>query len=624
MYSIKILPFILLICSISTAQELDKSCRLNLGINLAGPADWGREFPFKDIMKYSREWITHNSEWIEGGVNAWSTDVLSEIPLDDQGYPLYLPVSVAGQESPQIVRTVWDTGGGLPGGIYVVLYEGTGELSAWGGDLTIVHQSPGRLELSVGEDNEILAIEILESEINDHVRNIRVLLPNTENNYVEQPFEENWLLKLAPFNAIRFMDWGLTNGSTLHQWSDRTQMDDYTWTGKSGVPYETWADICNMQGAEAWICVPHAANDDYIYEMARLFKEHLDPDLKVYVEYSNELWNWIFPQAHYGHDSLDQSLAWPERLAPKVGNVMDIWTEVFAEERDRIVRVLGVQHGYFDIGNRVFGQLVASNQDDLIDAISPTSYMSLDNEFIETHWDRTTTGEEVVRHASEYNFDNERWPMESWRSNAELASANGKKLVFYEGGHHFTPHVWGQESDYCDALLDCQTIPEMGDLYNQLFDTLRGLMDEEMLMMHFSFITRPSCQYGTFGLFQNQFDVSNPSKSSPKYESIIKSIDTYESCKSSTGVTESLSHTLRIYPNPASQYVKLSKQRAGEEILKVEIIHSITGEILSVPTIHILDENTLSVDVKTMNQGFYLLNVIFNDGSNQTRSFIRI
>lgn len=83
------------------SAQLADSCRLRIGTNLAGPADWGSEWPFVNIMKYGRTWITHNADWVSGGANDWDTDVLQHIPLDEYGYPLALPVeNIPGTEAP--------------------------------------------------------------------------------------------------------------------------------------------------------------------------------------------------------------------------------------------------------------------------------------------------------------------------------------------------------------------------------------------------------------------------------------------------------------------------------------------------------------------------------------------
>ena len=48
-----------------------------------------------------------------------------------------------------------------------------------------------------------------------------------------------------------------------------------------------------------WICVPHMADDLYVQYLGLLCRIALDPDLTVYLEYSNEVWNGQFQQAQY-------------------------------------------------------------------------------------------------------------------------------------------------------------------------------------------------------------------------------------------------------------------------------------------------------------------------------------
>ncbi len=566
----------LLIITGIAAQSVPDSCRLRIGTNLSGPADWGSEFPFVNIMKYSREWISHNNQWVGGGTNAWDTGVLNQIPMDENGYPLALPVDIPGQEAPQIVRTVWANTEALPEGRYVVLYDGTGDLDVWG-DATLVNEEPGRLEFDLAFQDDIFALEIYVSQAGDHIRNIRVLLPGTEATYEANPWEANWLEKLGPFQAIRFMDWGYTNHSAMRQWYQRTQLNDYTWTQKNGVPYEMWAALCNLKKADAWVCVPHAASDDFVVQMATFFRDNLDPDLKLYVEYSNEVWNWIFAQAHYGLDSLDQNLAWPERLAPRIAHVMQLWTEVFAGQTDRLVRVQGGHHAWFDIGRRIFLQLEADNQEHLIDAISPAAYMGLDHEHMEANWNASTTGQEVLDHAADFTFNQNEYAMQGWYDHAGLAAAKGKKLLFYEGGQHFTPNPFGTVQPYCDALVECQTLPGMYDLYEQLFDTLRTLSNEEMLLMNFSFISPKNCQYGTWGLLQSQFSEQPPFSNAPKYQAVKDAIVQYNSCQDITATGETLDAGPVIYPNPAREAIWVKWE--GKDIAKLEIsVFDITGK----------------------------------------------
>ncbi|MCC6412457.1 MAG: T9SS type A sorting domain-containing protein, partial [Saprospiraceae bacterium] len=598
-----ILLFLLSVLQSSAQNPLSDSCKINIGTNLAGPADYGSEWPFVNVMKYSREWTPHNNQWVDGGQNPWDSGLMNQIPLDADGYPLALPVTIPGAEAPQVVRTVWANTESMPEGVYVVLYDGVGDLDVWG-DATLLSETPGRLEFQLTFSGDIFALEIYQSQAGNHVRNIRVLLPGTENTYAEQPYDANWLDKLAPFSTLRFMDWGYTNNSPMRNWDQRTLPTDYTWTRASGVPYEMWVDICNRTDADAWVCVPHAASDDYIIQLATMFRDELEPDRKIYVEWSNEVWNWSFEQAHYGLDSMTQSLSWPERLAPRIGHVMQLWANVFAGQENRLVRVQGGQHGWWDIGERIFAQLQADGQDHLIDAISPAAYMGLNNQVLAT-WDGTTTGQDVLDLAGEFTFDPAEWAMTGWLRHAALARNNNKKLVFYEGGQHFTPDPFGTVQPYCQALIDCQTMPGMYDLYQRLFDTLRTLSGDEMLFMNFSFISPLGCQYGSWGALQSQFLDNAPFDNAPKYRALLDAIDLYNSCATSVSASEPSWKNLRMYPNPTDGLVWLE----GVEKSVLVRVFSADGKLVSEQN---LQGNTLNFS--GFQTGVYLVQVVDADG----------
>ena len=77
----------------------------------------------------------------------------------------------------------------------------------------------------------------------------------------------------------------------------------------TGVPYEYMVALGNLQNKNIWINIPHLATNDFIIKMAQLIKfgsdgvnpytspqanpvyPPLNPNLKVYVEYSNEIWS---------------------------------------------------------------------------------------------------------------------------------------------------------------------------------------------------------------------------------------------------------------------------------------------------------------------------------------------
>lgn len=106
---------------------------------------------------------------------------------------------------------------------------------------------------------------------------------------------------------IRFMDWGATNYSPLTTWSQRQLPTDNNYESYGtpdssstpitdpsvrGMAYEWMVDLCNRTMKDMWVCVPHQADDNYVTQMATVINNHLHPNLKVYLEYSNEYWNF--------------------------------------------------------------------------------------------------------------------------------------------------------------------------------------------------------------------------------------------------------------------------------------------------------------------------------------------
>jgi hypothetical protein len=494
------------------AQE---PCQLPLGTNLSAPQDFGSEYPLVDIMSCARGWLSHNTHWISGGINLWDTGIVGQIPVDSQGYPLELPYPIAGQETDQIVRTVWANTFQLPAGTWTVLWEGQGLLRVWGDGVSTLTNDPGRLTFDLTPTVDgLLALELEQSLLGDHVRNIRVLMPNTEATHQQEAWSTEWLSGLTPFTTLRFMDWGMTNFSPVQSWSDRALPNDYTYT-HVGMPYELMIEICNRLDKDAWICVPHLADDTYIRNMARLFRDGLEPERKIYVEYSNEIWNWMFSQTHWCNDNGDQSISWPERIVPFIQNTLDLWTEEFAGEEQRLIRVAGVQASWQDVSNRIVNNLRVGS----VDAVSPAAYFTFTGAGVAIleQLGSAATADTVIALARD-GLETELMP--SLRSQKQnLADQLGLSLIYYEGGQHLTPHPFGSVQPYGQALIDAQTLPEMGELYTALLDSLTALTSPGMpsLFANFSYITDTSARFGTWGVLQHQFQPMV----SPKYQALL-------------------------------------------------------------------------------------------------------
>ncbi|MBN2201596.1 hypothetical protein JW777_06575 [bacterium] len=528
-------------------------CRLRIGTNLTAPVDWGSEWPFVDIMKYCRTWITFNSVWLEAGENPWDTGVVDRIPADENGYPLELPFTVAGTETTQVVRAVWANTFSLPEGVYTVLYDGEGTVDVEF-DGSIISQEPGRILFDLRHRDRILSVNLLESRRGNHVRNIRVLMPGTESTHAQNPWCAEWLEKLEPFRALRFMDWGLTNNSALMRWEDRPVIGDYTYT-QAGVPYEWMIEICNRKKADCWVCIPHQADADYIRNMAVLFRDGLDPSLKIHVEYSNEIWNWMFDQTHWLFENGDQAVDWPERIVPFIQNSLDIWTDAFSGQTERLIRTVGVQGAWQDVSNRV----VFNMRPGSFDAFSPAAYFGFSDSAYAalSGLGASATAEDVLLWARRsVEGQSAEWLRTQYET---ISRTTGLPMIYYEGGQHLTPDPFGSDQPYGQALMDAQILPGMYDLYCQWFDTLRGFIPDGRtgLLMNFSFIGERDGRYGSWGVLESQFHQSPPyGDTAPKYQAILDAL-----CDPGSGISRAnLSRdglSLSLNPNPFNASVRI-------------------------------------------------------------------
>jgi hypothetical protein len=103
---------------------------------------------------------------------------------------------------------------------------------------------------------------------------------------------------LAPFSAIRFLEWAGTNGSTVSEWNQRKlpgdpsngeiYVDGSAGSQGPGLAYEWIFDLCARSGKACWVTLPTRASDDYFAQFAKLAHEKLK-FVTLIVEYGNEL-----------------------------------------------------------------------------------------------------------------------------------------------------------------------------------------------------------------------------------------------------------------------------------------------------------------------------------------------
>ena len=521
--------------------------KLPIGMNLAGIADWEPGFPFKNLFLGARIWLTRNLQ----GQGPWNTDAQESFKFDENGYPLEVPVVAAGLDQPQAIFTlvpnVWTPGR------YVLLHDGKGEIDGLL-NTKVIERRAARIVLQMAHNGEgkYEGIVIKRSQRGDHIRNIRLVAEeHAEDDLAVHPFLPEFLDFCRPFQCLRFMDWGGTNNSLQESWSDRKRPTFYTMVAKSGDPegkwgrpptsfeqrfaggvaYEYMIQLCNLLKIDMWLCIPHRATEEYIKQLANLVKSTLDPTLRVYLEFSNEIWNWQFHQAGWMLQSpfagaLVEAMGgypWknpdrtdgkdhPERIGALFRWAFSIWEREWAGDHGRLIRVCAIQVGWPDSAKRTIRWCMDHGG---VDVVSPTAYFGPTKEHYEI-WAALgdkLTADIVIEHMHEV--------LRASRNGGKLTDvvefgkSYGLPYVAYEGGQHIQPEKQAV-LPYNAALAAAQMHPQMADLYLELIRLHRDL--DCKLLAHFNSVGMQGTRWGSWGA---KASYAQPDRDSPKMRTLL-------------------------------------------------------------------------------------------------------
>ena len=443
--------------------QADGVVQPRLGLNLAGPADWMTELPFVDVFRTSRPWISQK----QGEV--WGKG--PELAIDELGWVKKLE---PGCYAESMLCTI--TGGHYPAGNYTVLYEGEGKLAV-GLNAKVKEASAGRLLIDVDSSRGGFSLQIRETNPQNYVRNIRVVMPGFESTFEKEPFHPVFLKQWKGFACYRFMDWMHTNGSEIRTWSDRPSLNHATFS-KRGVALEWMIDLCNRQKVDPWFCMPHLADDDFIRCFALMVKERLDPSLKIYIEYSNEIWNSQFKQCQYaGEEGVKLGLGPKERpweagwayTARRSADIFAIWEEVFGGHV-RFVRVIPTQSANSGVTKGILRYPEVAKHADAL-AIAPYMGYSIGRGKTADLGEqmKTWTVQQMFEDFEKVGFEES---LKHMRMNKELADQYGLKLIAYEGGQHMVAFMRDQATvkAVSATMHACNRHPHMGELYTRYYD----------------------------------------------------------------------------------------------------------------------------------------------------------
>ena len=306
-----------------------------IGINgaVALPGEPGNMFA--DMMK-------------QAGAFAAYSNLQQTVATDAQGWPLAdatLPLWASGREldgsyqvsfTGQAQVTDWSSLGSFSvGGVSygAILPAGIGydpvankTSATW---TVAASAAPTAATLGFGQSQRTAA-----APVGSGITNLQILRPvapgAATSHGAGELFSAQYKSFLSYFTGIRFMDYLAITGNLQQHWADRVTpgqasqyqaVGGYGWQGKGGS-LEYLVALANETGKDAWINLPVGVDDDYVTKLAQLLaygsdgtnpytsaQAHpayppLNTNLKVYLEYGNELWNGA-----YGLAAANQSLA---------------------------------------------------------------------------------------------------------------------------------------------------------------------------------------------------------------------------------------------------------------------------------------------------------------------------
>jgi hypothetical protein len=522
--------------------------RRAIAYNLAEVVDWSTQMPFIDLMRSARPWIGHVSgQW--GGRD--EAELRAAGHLDEDGWVLSVPGDLSMIST--LILTEIDADMALAAGRYHARWEGTAQLGfvyaarnvRYSGQSATFDYIPG--DGSVG-------IEFRRGTL----RNLTIVHERHLEAFERgEIFNPDWLALIGDAENLRFMDWMLTNNSAQADWSDRPRVSHYTWMER-GVPLEVMIELANQTGAEPWFTLPHLATPDYEMQFLQMVRQNLRPDLRPWIEYSNEVWNFMFDQAHWAEDQARARWGreWqsPQFYMVRASELMQRATEVFADQPGRVVRVLGVFTGALGYEAEMLNPVdylaeSPANRPlyDWFDAYAVTGYFGADLHIearvpMVMRWLAESraraeaqgralglNARELAAHVQAHRFDHAvelagrelldggtsgsaDWSVEhllnyALTHHARVARAHGMEMVMYEGGTHLVTSPVDHGNEELIAFFEVVNYSEpMGQAYRALLQGWQALTPAPF--NHFNDVSRPGI-WGSWGARRHLNDDSS-------------------------------------------------------------------------------------------------------------------
>ena len=467
--------------------------RCAIGVNAGGIEYYSAEMPFNDLAKMSNGWIRPWGSQFEG----------VPLDLDSNGY---LRTVDAGYAQTIISDDNW--GRYKDDKRYVVLYDGEGELRFNLNAPAIIQEEPGRIEIELQKGRAGMLQVSTNPE--NYLRNIRIVPLANENNYRNPSIREDYANVWEGVAVIRYLDNQKINNSKEVDWTDRPK--GTTFGGKNGQSIEDIVQMSNETKTNPWVHVPHLATDEYIRKMAEYVRNNLDSSLKVYLEYSNEVWNGQFTQAQYmsalGKKNGVQGFV---EYGLKSKEVFDIWSSVFFD-KSRLVRVLGTQ-----FSNPWLSEMMMERVPSLVgsvDALAVGYYVG----GLSDSTTQTMSDEAILDYMLTVNLPKTK---EQLIQQKKIADKYNMDLIAYEAGQHLVAHhnQFRDNDSFVEKLTRINRNPKMHALYRDMYQQWKSVGGGLLVWYRTSY--KPQ-KWGTWGLLENTNQDINDAPKYRAFKEIMK------------------------------------------------------------------------------------------------------
>lgn len=474
-----------------------------IGMNLARLLQYQSIWPFADLIQSNGKiFFPFEAESSPTDEGDGLVDPQGKVRFDATGHPIDVPAGTTIGLTIQMSSSPRN-----PTGVIKCTISPGWKIEARG--ITMTTHSPERFDLEFPNPDPSGGGGVLymtPSGPKASLTTARCLLPGTTEKDVVNP---GYLKEIKPFRIIRFMDWMRTNNAPPVTWAQRTLPSDFSQLALRGVSVEYMVSLANAAKSDPWFTLPFHADDDYYRRFAEYVRDHLDPDRRAYVELSNEVWNTKFEQTRdaiaagmaEGLDP-DQRFASERYYANRVRALMAIWSQVFAGQEKRLVRVISAQAVSAKASERMLSWKDTARS---VDALAIAPYFSIakpDPNISQDQLAAKVFGAEGLGRVDA--------AIETAAKQKAVASKYGLRLIAYEGGQHFT----GRNA-LAEKYQTINTDQRMEILYRRYLEGWRTRIGDALVL--YNDIGPP----GRSGSWGHKFYTGQPLSQAPKMRAVM-------------------------------------------------------------------------------------------------------